>query len=185
MDREHSKRLQQLGFKDAKHAKEVREQHEKMQAEAEQRRQEQMSELEREREQRQQYEEASKREAARAEEAETKARLYGMFATQGVRNMDYAQFRFAQKRAALAEGETLDEMSYLEELMGDPGTKAALTVGGSEPTPAVRPATTTEPTRDVPPPPPGGAQPPATSAFAQSREDFQKSLAQKYNFHGS
>jgi len=183
VSRETRKQLRELGVEDPGKLKEILTRNQELEAEAEKQRQAQMTELEREREQRAQYERQANAAAARAAEAERKAELYDVFAEKGVRNFDYAYFELTRRLSKVAEGETFDPGSYVDELLGDQVKRAALM--GADPAAPAAPArgvTTTPTGRETPAPPAGGGAVPPADAFEMSRDAFQSDLEKRFGF---
>lgn len=179
VSRETRKQLRELGIESPDELKKLREEHQRLQEEAEKQRQAQMSEIEREREARQKFEREAADAMSSAEQAELKAHLYEVFAEKGIRNFDYALWEVTHKLAELEDDEQLDEYAFLDEIMEDPSKRVAL---GLEVANKAVGAHTTDDSKGPQPRPPGGGTEPPKDAFAKDSQEFKEELQRKYGF---
>lgn len=128
--------------------------------------------------------ERGKREAAEkaAEAAKVDAHLTRLFASNGIKNVDYATFKVMNKLGSLPETEELDENAYLAELLKDPRERIALGLDVTPAPPADPTKVTVPPTTTVAPgtaPTPPGANPavPPKSAFDLDQQAWAKRKA--------
>ena len=178
VSRETRKKLRELGIESPEQLQHLREEHARLQEEAEKQRQAQMSELEREREARAQFEKEAQDAASSAEQSELKAYLYEVFAEKGIRNFDYALWEVVHRLEDLEPDEELDEHEFLDELMADPVKRVALGLESTKPVGA----NTTDSSKGPQPKPAGGGSQEPNDAFAKSQQDFKQDLQNKYGF---
>lgn len=134
-----SELLGELGFSSREELIDFRKsQEEKAKAEEEARRKEMTelealrADLEAERKAREENEVRASEEEQRREAAELKAHLNSVCASKGITNTSYAFFKIEEELMRLEDGEELDEVKFLDELLSDETQKIALGIRSPE-----------------------------------------------------
>ncbi len=175
VDRETKKRMREaFGTDDEAAIKARLEAESKLAKEAEAAKLAQMSEIERAKAEKATAEAAAAAAMSRAEEAEMRSHLYGVFAKKGIRNHEYGFFAVTNALANLGAGETLDENEFLDKLIADPAQKLAL--GFDSPPTQPKPVGANTTPAGTPPTPPGSSNAPETpkSDMALSADEWAK-----------
>lgn len=176
VDREARVRLKELGIEDPDAVKTILAEHQALKAESEKRRQESLSELEREREARTKAETELAAERAKAENAQSQAQMFKLFAEHGVKNYDFAMFAIQRARATSADPAKFDASAFLTAMKADPSNAAALGLV----TVATTGVTTTTEDKDTPP---KGAAPPTTKSVKDmTPEEFRAHVERTTGF---
>ena len=157
-----AKALKALGFDSLDAAAAYKQAADKAASEADAKRKAEMDELTRLKTELQERDAAITAERAKAqaavedaEMARTEARLQRLYAERGIKGTgaDYAEFLLVRATEALKDGETLDEVEFLDKLVKDPVEAPRLGIMSAT-APVVTPAkTTTPPTGPAPKPP--------------------------------
>jgi predicted NACHT family NTPase len=139
------------------------------------------SEIQRAAEAKAQAEAATAAAMSAKEQADMRAHLFKVFASEGVKNFDYAFFAVQSKLAGLKDGEELDEVAFVKGLMADKSQAAALGLIESV---KVEGATTTEAGKQPEAKPGSPAADPKApvDVFQQSATDFKAGVTAKYGF---
>ena len=180
------KELADLGIEDISQLKEQMAEAAKIREQQEEQRKAEMSEIERLREEKTLLEQRAQEQEARADEIAFDAHIAKLCISRGIKDAEYAKYRIMQRVESLGEDEELDEAAFLDELMANPQTKAALGIEEAPVPPRqvdAKPSTTTS--NGAKPGTPGGppaapsANPadPPKSAMEMSKEEFRQRLA--------
>jgi hypothetical protein len=166
-----------LGIGDAKEVKARLDRLGELEKQAEEAKKAQMSEVERLKAEAAELLKARDAAVERADMVEHQARIYQLLAGQGVKNLEYGFWAINAQWQKQAEGEELDEKTFLDTLLKDPTQRAAC--GIVDAAPAVLPVkgapATTTPAIGAPPVPPaptGAPQVPGKTAMEWSPDEL-------------
>lgn len=127
------KKIKEYGFESEDQLKGYLEEARALKEKAEERRLAEMSELERERQGREAAERRAQEMEERAHMVQIDNHLMQVCNEHGVRDWKYFKYRVLDRANTLTEGEELDEVQFLQELLQDPSQRAALGVPAVQP----------------------------------------------------